>query len=299
MDDTETDNPSAVDDTSQDTIAPEQEPEETQQFDDDGNPLEDTPEEEEELELDEETKLKLPKSQADKLKAAMLRQSDYTKKTTELAEARKAFEAERQSVQAADHQELSVRANMAAIDQQLTNYANVDWNGWRMQARAQDAENFDNSATEAVNAAFQQYQLLKDAKVSASNYLGALQTERQSRAEQEAATRLEQAEAELARDIPGWGPELDDKLEVVMRDNFGIKSVDLAKFDNPAAAVKVAHAAMQWLDHQAKQKKTQTIQKQQAVTPAAKATRTSAPPGEPRDTDAWMKWREKQVQNRA
>ena len=78
-----------------------------------------------ELELDGETHV-LPAA----LKGAFLRQADYTRKTQELAEHRRALEAERRAM--AEHRdamqgELGDRAVLAALDRSLDEYEGVDW----------------------------------------------------------------------------------------------------------------------------------------------------------------------------
>ena len=96
-----------------------------QQFDDDGNPIEDqaAPEDDRE-EVDFEGR-KYTVARA--LKDALLRQADYTRKTQELADGRKAFEAERATFQQASQAEIAARAQVVAIDQSLSQYRNVDW----------------------------------------------------------------------------------------------------------------------------------------------------------------------------
>ena len=253
-------------------------------LDEDGNPI---PEEEEEIDLDG-LKLKLPKGDAEKLKLAALRQADYTRKSQELAEARKAFDAERQSTTQADEGELTARANIALIDRQLAQYQQVNW------AQFNDSDPFE------AQKAFQQYQLLKDARATGVSYLQQAYTERTGRQQQETATRLQTGSAELARDIPGWSPELSAKLVDFGTRKFGLSKADFDGVDDPRA-VKLLHAAYQWDQYQDKTKKAQSIQKQQEVTPAATVGRSSAPPKGLDDrlsADEWIKRRNEQVRKR-
>ena len=280
-------NPPAVDDTAPATVT-----EDTgvvsetndDELDEDGNPI---PEEEEEIDLDD-LKLKLPKSEAEKVKLAILRQADYTRKTQELAEARKAFDAERQSTAQADEGELNARANIALIDRQLAQYQQVNW-----------AQFNDNDPFEAQKA-FQNYQLLKDARTTGVTFLQTAQAERTGRQQQETATRLQDGSAELVRDIPGWSPELSAKLVDFGTRKFGLSKADFDGVDDPRA-VKLLHAAYQWEQHQDKTKKAQSIQKQQEVTPAATVGRASAPLKGLDDrlsADEWMKRREAQLRKK-
>lgn len=259
------------------------------QFDDDGNPIEDQAEEEEEIELDDDLKLKLPKSQAEKLRLAAMRQADYTRKTQELSEARKAFEAERQSTAHADEAELAARANVALIDRQLQNYAKVDWNAFN------DTDPFE------AQKAFQNYQLLKDHKANAQTFLEQAKAQRTERQQSEIATAVQAGAAELARDIPGWSPDLAAKLQDFGAKEFGLSRDDFDNVTDPRA-VKLLHAAYQWQQHQTKAKKTQAIQKQQEVTPAATVSRAKAPATGLDDrlsTDEWLRRRNAQLAKRA
>jgi hypothetical protein len=259
---------------------------ETEQlYDENGDPI-DPPEDEEEIELDEDLKLKLPKSQAEKLRLAAMRQADYTRKTQELAEARKAFEAERQSLSTADEQELTARANIALIDRQLSQFAQVNWNQWN------ETDPFE------AQKAFMQYQQLKDARTNAHSFLERARTERQAGQQQETAKRVAEGAAELARDIPGWSPDLSAKLQ-----DFGAKTFGLTKddFDNVTdpRAVKLLHAAYQWHQHAEKESKAKSIQKQQEVAPAANVGKgKSAPPAGLDDRlspDEWVRRRNAQL----
>lgn len=258
------------------------------EFDDEGNPVE-APEDEEEIELDDDLKLKLPKSQAEKLRLAAMRQADYTRKTQELSEQRKAFEAERQATAQADEQELTARANIALIDRQLAQYQRVDWNQLN-----------DNDPFEAQKA-FQSFQLLKDAKANAITFLEQHRATRNAQQQQETATRLHEAQAELQRDIPEWSPTLAAKLVEFGSKAFGLSRDDFDNVTDPRA-VKLIHAAYQWEQHKAKTKTAQTIQKQQEVQPAASVGKAKAPPTGLDDrlsSDEWLRRRNAQLAKRA
>ena len=67
------------------------------------------------------------------LKGAVLRQADYTRKTQELAEHRRALEVERQALdeRAGAHEGASRdRLRLAALDQQLEDFQGVDWEAY-------------------------------------------------------------------------------------------------------------------------------------------------------------------------
>ena len=259
------------------------------EYDDEGNPIEQI-EDEEEVELDDDLKLKLPKSQAEKLRLAALRQADYTRKTQELAEQRKAFDAERQALSQADEAEMSARANIAIIDRQIQQYENVDWNAA-----------FENDPFEAQKA-FARFQLLQRDHAQASTYLDQAKQERTERQKQETAKLVQEGAAELARDIPGWSPALAAELQ-----DFGTKVLQMTKsdFDNitDPRAVKILYLARKGHEKEQSEKKAKTIVKQQEVQPAASpGKKASAPPTGLDDRlsiEEWNRRREAQLRKKA
>jgi hypothetical protein len=114
-------------------------------------------------------------------------QADYTRKTQELADARRSFEAERDEARQFSQAELSAIANLNTIDGRIDQYARVDWNAW------------SHSDPAAAQQAFTQFQLLKDARRETVGYLGTLQQERSSKAEQEVARRIAEG---MGRSVP-------------------------------------------------------------------------------------------------
>lgn len=233
-----------------------------QQIDDDGNPIAAEPEEEE-VELDD-LKLKVPKDQAQKLREAFLRQADYTRKTQEVADARKAFEAERATFHQAGAQELSARAQVVAIDQQIAQYQNIDWDAWE----AKDPF--------AAQSGWRQFQTLQNGRQQAVNQVGQLAQARTVQQQQETAKRLEEGRTVLARDIKGWSPQLAETLLDHGVKTYGFNRAEIEEFSDPRM-VKVLHDAFQF---QALSKKTQAAQSHvtaQKVEPAAKVARAAAP----------------------
>lgn len=289
MDEIETTNPVEGADAPETEVETEAQETETQ-FDDDGNPIEDQAEEEDEIEVDEETKLKLPKSQAEKLRQAMLRQADYTRKTQELAESRKAFEAERQAISQADENEMKGRAALLSIENRLAEYQKINWSAW------QQSDPF------AAQEAFTQYQLLKDAKSQVSTHLDTMKQERTLREQQEAAKRLEEGAAKLSEAIKDWSPQKAAKLLDVAQKDYGFSKEDMDGIDDHRV-ILVLNDAAAWREHQAQQKKAQATQKQAAVQPAAKASSGGSPvkPGALDDrlsAEEWLRRRNAQLAKR-
>ncbi len=259
---------------------------ETEQFDDDGNPIEDHAADDESEEVDYEgKKYKI----ARELKDALLRQADYTRKTQEVAEARKAIEAERANLHQASNVELQARAQVVAIDQSLAQYQNVDWDTWEQQ-----------SPFEAQKG-WRQFQQLQQARQNAVGQIGQLAQQRTLQQQQETARRLEEGRQVLARDIKGWGPELAESLLGTAEKQYGFKRAEAEESISDPRLMKVLHDAHQWQQHQKKTQAAQVHVTAQRAEPAAKVTRAAAPVQGLDDRlsiDEWTRRREAQVRKR-
>lgn len=267
------------------TETQEVEQQDEQQFDDDGNPIED---DDEEIELDD-LKLKVPKTEAQKVREALLRQADYTRKTQELAEGRKAFDQERQTFQQSSQEELAAAAQAMNIAQQLSAYQRMteaDWQQWQ----------YDDP--DGAQAGFRQFTLLKDQHGQALGQLNHLRAQRVSAAQQEAAKRIEQTKATLAKDIPGW----NDAVEAQVRDygikEFGFTADEMADMKIDPRIAKAFHRLHTLEAAEAKRKKAQGHVAAQQVQPA-RAVRANTPPAtglsDRLSTEEWLRRREKQV----
>ena len=266
-------------------------------LDDHGNPIDaleghidsegegpDADETEEQLEIERDGKIaKIPAW----LKPELMMQADYTRKTQELADARRALEAERATSQHASDAELSAQANLSLIEGQIAHFNKVDWNAWH------DSDPFE------AQKAFAQFQLLKDARQQTEHYLGHIRQERTFREQQDLARRLEDGAAELARDIKDWSPQTAAKLLDFGQRHYGFSQDDLDGIDDPRL-VKVLHAAFQWEEHQNKQRQAQRHAAAQTARPAAKVGGASPKPGldDRLSADEWLRRRNEQLRRR-
>lgn len=304
------DTPSEVEDTEESTLDTELEPD--AEYDDDGNPIEaEIEEDEEEIDLDD-LKLKVPKSAAEKLKElkeGALRQADYTRKTQELAEQRKSFEAQRQAQQQMDAVETMARGDLANTNAQINQYEQFDWAAARANAQAIDSENFDRAQMDQLDAHWQNYQLLKSRQQKIGQLLAIKAQERQSREQQSqkqldaaVAKLLDEGTPELKKAIPDWSRAKAATLTESMVKHYGIPRDEFDGIDDPKLYMVMADATA-WREHQAKQKKAKTLEKQQEITPAARVgSKGSVPPGKLDDrlsAEEWVKRREEQVRKRA
>lgn len=249
----------------------------------------DTPvDDSEELEH-EGKKYKIPKA----VKPLLMFQADYTRKTQEVAEQRKAVEAAQEAFenQAKAHQEyIQDLAQVVAIDNALKQYGQVNW----QELNAQDP-------VQAQSLWFQ-YQQLKEARNAAAGQIQQKEVARKQAEEQKAleakrstAKQIQECFATVARDIKGWGPELAQQLDKTAAE-FGFTNDELRQVKDPRF-VKLLHEAH--LGRQLLKKQTPPNPPKQQ--PPAKPVPTvggSAPAKQDparMSTEDWIKHRRKQV----
>lgn len=157
----------------------------------------------EETEEDEEVeiggkKVAMPKSIAAEIKAGTMRNADYTQKTQAVAEERRAVEAERVRVREEAQQSQQFIKEVAAVhslDAQLAQYKQLDWNALS-----------DEDPAGAQKLHFQ-YQALQQQRHEAAQAVTQKQTEHALAEQQATAKQLQEAEAYVQREIPGWSQE--------------------------------------------------------------------------------------------
>jgi hypothetical protein len=291
--DTEATSPVADDDTADATVTDDTEVEdqgsdeaEAPELDDEGNPIDP----DEDFDLDDDLKITVPKTVADKLKElkeGSLRQADYTRKTQELAEAKRGFETERAQVYQSTQAELNAFAASQNIAQQLAAYQQVDWPRW-----------FDEDPFEAQKGDFA-FRQLKEAHTGAINQLSFLHQQRQAAAQQETVKRIGEGREVLKGEIPGWNDDLRAKL-VTFASGYGFTAQELDDIEADPRVAKVLHAAFTGSDATRKAKAATKHLEAQKVQPAAKVGGVTAIPSNRLDDrlspDEWLKRRNKQVE---
>lgn len=288
---TEATNPSAdptlpSEDTTQGVVTDQAESTLQDQITGDGanpNPDDSTPPVEDTVEVEYEgQKYAIPKA----LKPALMMHADYTRKTQEIAEQRRALEAQQQQlVQQAQLQQehLQTVAKVVALDDQIKQFEQVDWTAL--------------STHDPVKAQqlWMTYSQLKDSR---ADMLGQLQQREQQHAleaQQRLAKQIEESNAILARDIKGWSPELAGKLRDFAIEKLGFTPQELGQVTD-ARIVKLLHRAYVGDQLVAKQMGAAT----QAV-PQVKPVPTvgsNAPAGKDpsrMSTDEWMQYRNEQL----
>lgn len=140
------------------------------------------------------------------LEAELLMQADYTRKTQEVAETRKAVEAQREQAAAlfqSSQQYIEAKAAQFNIEQQLKQYEGVNWNNF---------DPTDPMAELEMGRHWRQYQALQQQHQQVAQYLHAEDRQRTERTEHEIANRLQETRRFAEKEIPGWSEELDKKI---------------------------------------------------------------------------------------
>lgn len=194
---------------SQDTEAPEQEPE---TFD---------------LELDGEVHT-LPAA----LKGAFLRQADYTRKTQELAEHRRGLEGERAAL-ARDAEGWAGasrdRLRLAALDHQISEFDGLDWDA------------FAGAEPDEAQTAWAHYQALGQARGQLARAVNHHEERGAMQAAREAADEMAKTGETLSQEIEGWSPQVAAKL-VEYAQAFGVTMEELSQMAD-ARLWKLLHKA--------------------------------------------------------
>lgn len=200
----------------------------------------DEPEEElDETEYEGKT-YKVPKE----IKDALLRQSDYTRKTQELAEIRKAAELERQSIttaKEADEAADELKSDLRTVDKALKSFENVDWAKFAADSPAQ---------AQAYMLQYQQLQMQRQQLASGlEQHANTAKTHR----EQAHSAALAQAKADLLQAMPDFTQELAAKITQSTVSAYGFSPEELSRVSDPRQ-VRILRDAMMWRESQAKAK---------------------------------------------
>lgn len=217
------------------------------------------------------------------LRGAFLRQADYTRKTQELAEHRRAVEAERHALSGerrAYRGASGDRATLQALDAQLEAFEDVDWDGLAEAdpVRARD-----------LWASYQETGALRDQFAYALSHHEARE---ELRAARESAEAMAATGARLREEIDGWSPEVAAKL-VEYGQAFGVTLEELAEAADPRLW-KLLHKA--WRADEASAGEAQAEARQ--LRPAVTVGGGGATGGGPRDelgTKEWMRRRNDQM----
>lgn len=249
---------------------------------------EDTEEEAElyEITLDDGTTLNVPQSARD----AFMKNADYTQKTQQVAEQRKALESDRvRFEQAIKLQTQFSEADTAirVIDNQLSQYEGIDWNAWAAQ---------DPMAAQQAQA---QLGGLREQRVGAVNELNRLQAEAQKAESQEIARVTEENKARIKTAIPNWSTDTEKAIfEYGLKSGFSERQLASTNY-NPVmlGVLNKARLFDELQSRQAAKPKPKPIPKAGKV-----KAKKSPPKTTPEDSDSaeeWMRKRNAQLAKKA
>ena len=167
---------------------------------------------------------------------------DYTQKTQQVAEQRKELEAYAESIKAQEQafqEQMQLNnvliedvAKITALDQQLNQYANVNWQ-----------QLSDSDFVEAQKLFFTYNQLQQERSTLVSQF----ETKKQQAIQKQTqlmAEKIAKGKEVLAKEIPNWSPETNQALLSTGKE-YGFSDAELNSIVDPRH-VKVLHDAMQW-----------------------------------------------------
>ena len=239
--------------------------------------------ESEEIEFDGE-KYKVPKE----LKDAFLRQADYTKKTQEVAEQRREFEAQQQAFQqrvTIQQQHLQDFAELQTIDAQMERFQKIDWQAL-----------IDQDPVEAMKLD-RQYRTLAETRLNTAHRIQEVQQREAFESQQNTAKAIERGREVLEREIPNWSGEKAKSLKEFAVKELRIDRNAIESLVDPQAVIALYYAQIGYQSL----KKAAAPQPKQEAKPIQKVSSkrdTSRVDPDKLSADDWVKWREKQLRSK-
>lgn len=227
----------------------------------------------EEIEFNDK-KFKLPKDIAEGVKSM---RKDYTEKTMAVADQRKALEERTQFFE----QFSSEAAQLKAISNQLVEFKQLDWNTL-----------FQNDSTLANQLQRKEKELI-DQRTELMQTVAHKDQLMKHERQQELAKSLESSEAVLRREIKGWSPDFERKLQDFAIDTFGFSSDDVKASKADPRIYKLIYKA--FLGDQLSEKQTSKPKPEGGGTVTVlkgKGAVTSKNPAQMSDAE-YQKWRRK------
>lgn len=228
-----------------------------------------------EIDLDGK-KYRIPKA----VKPAIMMHGDYTKKTQELAEQRKQFEASRTAAVEADENHVKALGKLHVIDDHLKQYGAVNWT--------------ELEATDPVAAQthWRTYSQLKELRQQTENEIKTAAETRTLETQRARAKQIEEAREQLPKLIPGWSHELDVKIaNYGTVEGYSRQELAEATIQNPRYVATLNKARL-WDEHLKAQKVAKRAAAQEEARPVAEVGSKSPAAKNPdrMSTEEWMKY---------
>lgn len=205
-------------------------------------------------------KYRLPKSL---INERMMHQ-DYTRKTTELAEARRNFEQERIRAVQVEESLREDYGRVHALKAQYEAYNGIDWQALNA---ADPVE---------AQALWIQREQIKETLGEVEGSLQQRVQERLQSQQQDVAKAMQETGQVLARDIKGFNPQIANEIAQYGITQFGVSPQEVSQMADPRLW-KVLHRAMSAERELAKVKAGRNQEKLASVTPAATVKGRAAP----------------------
>jgi hypothetical protein len=231
------------------------------------------------------------------LKDALLRQADYTRKTQEIAQTRKALE----MAWAGHHQDVAKArahiqdaARVVALNDQLAQFDQLDWRALQQQDPAR------------VQALLQHRERIKHLRDRAARAWNEKEKEHASHSQRATARRADEVSAHLPRLIADWSPELDAKLtQCGTAHGLSCDEMVQATLHNPAF-VKLLHKAHLFDEAEKKKQTQQAFDAAQAARPVTRvgggggtaSRRTTDSSGDALSAEEWAKRERERMRRR-
>lgn len=202
------------------------------------------------------------------LKDALLRQSDYTRKTQTVAEEKRTFEAQKAQFEQQvnlHHAFLNDLAQVRAVEAQLKQFEGIDWNAL-----------YDSDPTEAQKLD-RWFRDLKDQRTDAQTRVQQAQRKAIEDMQAQRAKALEKGHQELAKEFPGWSQNQASELGAYAQSQ-GYSPAEIANFVD-YRSMRVLHKARLYDQLMAKRQQKPTPSPSSPLTrsrasPLSKRTRT-------------------------
>jgi hypothetical protein len=175
------------------------------------------------------------------LKSNIMMQQDYTRKTQEVAEQRKALESEQgriRNIEASQRQHFKTYAEITSIDAQLAEYKEVDWNAA-----------YNENPQLAQQHQFRHGQLEKE-RSEKENTLRKQESQVLNEQHSRIAQQLEQSQRRLASEIKGWSGDTAKNVaskasELGFTKDF-LHALNSGVFPDAVPMIKALHKAAEY-----------------------------------------------------
>lgn len=229
------------------------------------------------------------------IKDGFMMHADYTRKTQEVAENRRALEAERKSYQERAQMEAALQEDftkLKVIDAELEQFRQLDW---------QTLQQSDQALAQSLLA---RYTMLRDKREAEAQKTNAKVEEYRGKVASDQAARVEKTKAEIAAKIPGWNDAKESELRTFAAsigfDDGEVKNA-IANDSKIAHVLNLALLGQQVLAQRSKPKTATAVASKKAEPmPQLKGRGAPQPgPSDRQSTDDWMKARNRQLKRSA